>query len=242
MSILPENETILSLDTSSKYGSISISKGEEILSEYNFNTDNKLSTILIPGIEFVLKTVNLDLEAITAFGLGIGPGSFTGIRVGLATLKGLLFGNKKPVIPVSSLEALAYKYHKTKSLLVPIIDAKRNEIYFAGYYFSADNIQEIIPPDLIRIEDIKAKLGGHSNFIFIGDGVNIYKDFLKENFKNSKLVFRSSFLASEICRIAYNRYLKKRFLTDIQEVKPFYIKKPDAEKTPQPKNKKSPGR
>ena len=244
MSIFPENETILAFDTSSKYCSISISNGEEILSEYNFITDNKLSVILIPGIEFVLKTVNLDLKAIAAFGIGIGPGSFTGIRVGLATLKGLLFGNDKPIIPVLSLEALAYKYQKTKSLLIPIIDAKRNEIYMAGYHSFSNNIQEIIAPDLIRIEEIPAKLKGHSNLHFIGDGANIYKEYLHNNFKNSKLIYRSSFLASEMCRIANYRYLKRMAVTDIQYVKPFYIKKPDAEKIhlQKNKNKKSPGR
>lgn len=234
---IPQPETIFSLDTSSKFGSISISRGHEIISEFNFISNDRLSSILIPGIEFALKTVNLNLNDIHIFGVGIGPGSFTGIRVGLATLKGLLFGKNKPIVPVLSLEALAYKTCQTQGLLIPIIDAKRNEIYMGGYRLSSDYIVEDMAPDLIQIEEITEKIKKQPDLCFIGDGVNSHYEYLKKKFKNSKFIHRSSFLASEICQIAYLRYLNKQVVTDIQTIKPFYIRKPDAEKALKQKNK-----
>jgi tRNA threonylcarbamoyladenosine biosynthesis protein TsaB len=230
---------ILSLDTSSKFASISVAKDHEIQLEYNFATRDELSATLIPSIEFVLNSSSLKLSDINVFGIGVGPGLFTGIRVGLATLKGLILAEPKPVIPVITLEALAYKHIDPTLTTVSIIDARRDEVYLAAYRFSPGQgqIETIIPPGLFSIHRLKELLEPLGHIHFVGSGAETYRSFLKQNFKHSKIRQRSFFLASEICKIVYDNYLKKENLTDLQQLLPFYIRKPDAEQNfPHPRN------
>lgn len=229
MSQLSPNTNILSIDTTSKYCSISISRGEEIQIEYNFVSNDNLSATLVPAIDFVLNSIDLKLPDIDLFGMGIGPGLFTGIRVGLSTLKGLVFKDRKPVVPVVSLEALAYKYRDSDKNVIALIDAKRDEVYMAGYVVSRRELKEIISPCLVHIEELKNRLSGIDNFHFVGSGAIVHKDSIKKNFDGKKSKHRSFFLASEICKISYKRYLEGNVITDLQELKPLYIRKPDAE-------------
>jgi tRNA threonylcarbamoyladenosine biosynthesis protein TsaB len=222
---------VLGVDTTSKHSSISIFRGEEILVEYNFTTLDGLSASLVPALEFVLRSAGLKLSDIDVYGICIGPGLFTGIRVGMATLKGLIFDQVKPVVPVLSLKALAYKYIKSDFTIIPLIDARRGEVYIAGYNFLEKKIKEIISPQLTVIDLLpgiieKEKI---ANIHFIGSGAEVHKDFIKKNYHASKLFYRSSFLASEICKIAYQQYLNNEYITDLQMLLPFYIRKPDAE-------------
>lgn len=219
---------ILSFDTTSKFSSISISKGEKIQIKYNFITDDNLSSMLIPTIKSLLETINLDLNDIDVFGIAIGPGSFTGIRVGLSTIKGLLFEKKKPVVPIVTLKALAYKHIDLNFPIISVIDAKREEVYIAGYNFSNQCKTEIISPQLISIKNLKTKLSPFSNLNFVGTGAEKYRDFIKANFKNSKIKTRTFFIASEICKMSYKEFTNKRFMLDLQDLKPFYLRKPDA--------------
>jgi tRNA threonylcarbamoyladenosine biosynthesis protein TsaB len=236
-------KAILSLDTTSKSASISIAKGEEIQLEYNFATRDELSVSLIPSLEFVLNSAGLKLSDIDVFGIGVGPGLFTGIRVGLATLKGLLMAEPKPVVPVVTLEALAYKYIEPDFTTVSLIDARRNQVYMAAYHFSQDLMQmeQVIPPGLFSIHQLKERLGPLDYFNFIGSGAEVHKAFIKDNFKQSKLCQRSFFMASEICKITLHNYLKKEYITDLQQLHPIYIRKPDAEQNyTQSQNQKHP--
>jgi tRNA threonylcarbamoyladenosine biosynthesis protein TsaB len=233
---------ILSLDTTSKHCSISISRGKEIQIEYNFVSNDNLSATLIPAIDFVLGSINLELSEIGVFGIGIGPGLFTGIRVGLSTLKGMVFKEEKPVVPIVTLEALAYKYKHANFNTISLIDAKRDEVYIGGYRFLQGEMKEIIPPRLIHINELKERLNGIFDFHFVGSGANAHKAFIKKNFDESKRLHRSCFLASEICKMSYTRYLKGDLITDLQQLKPLYIRKPDAETNypkAQPNNTKS---
>jgi tRNA threonylcarbamoyladenosine biosynthesis protein TsaB len=226
---------ILSLDTTSRYSSISISRGEEIILEYNFATLDDLSETLAPSIESALKSAHepLNLEDIDVFGIGIGPGLFTGIRVGMATLKGILFGTGKPVAPVNMLEAAAYKYDDSTLPIVSMIDARRKEVYTAVYRFEDREPAEISAPALVGIDRLKEHLDQvfkpGEDFYFVGSGAEAYRDFIRENFNRARVLHRSLYLASEICAIAYRKYMKNQCITDLRELTPFYIRKPDAE-------------
>jgi tRNA threonylcarbamoyl adenosine modification protein YeaZ len=226
--------TILSLDTTSRYASISIAGGEEIHLEYNFAARDELSSSLIPSLEFVLNSMPLKLDDIDVYGIGIGPGLFTGIRVGLATLKGLLLGTGKPVVPVVTLRALAYKYNDSTSPVISMIDARRGELYIAAYRFVKRHAEELLPPGLVHIDQLKHHLEPlaeckKTKFNFVGSGAEAHKTFIKENFPRVNVCRRSCFLASEICKVAYHYYSKKNYITDLQQLMPFYIRKPDAE-------------
>lgn len=229
MSALNESVHILGVDTTSKHSSISISHGDEIQVEYNFTTQDGLSASLVPALEFVLRSAGLKLADIDVYGICIGPGLFTGIRVGMATLKGLLFQQDKPVVPVLSLKALAYKYIRSDFTIIPLIDARRDEVYIAGYNCLEKKIKEIIPPQLIAVGQLEETLDKIENVQFIGSGAEVHKELIKKNYHSSKIFYRSSFLASEICKVTYQQFLKKDYITDLQQLLPFYIRKPDAE-------------
>jgi tRNA threonylcarbamoyladenosine biosynthesis protein TsaB len=231
--------TILSLDTTSKYASISIARGEEIHLEYNFATRDELSASLIPSLEFVLNSMPLKPEDIDVYGIGIGPGLFTGIRVGLATLKGLILESGKPVVPVVTLRALAYKYNDSTSPIISMIDARRNELYIAAYRFVNRHAEELLPPALVHINQLKHHLEPlaefkKTKFNLVGSGVEVHKTFIKEHLAWGNLYRRSCFLASEICKVTYYQYMKKNYITDLQQLMPFYIRKPDAEQNLKP--------
>lgn len=225
--------TVLSYDTTSKHPSIAISRDDDIRKEFNFVSRDDLSSVLIPAIEGVLNdgSAPLKLSDIDVVGIAVGPGLFTGIRVGLAVLKGLLLGVEKPVVPVVTLKAAAYKYREPGFATVPLIDARRDEVYLAGYNFPGNNgeIEEVVPPGLIHISRLKGGLGKLGRFHFVGSGAEVHKEFIQENFPGSKIGRRSFFLAAEICKIAYDCYKKKDYITDLQQLMPFYIRKPDAE-------------
>lgn len=229
MTPLSEHIHVLGIDTTSKHSSISIFRGDEILVEYNFTTLDGLSASLVPALEFVLRSAGLKLADIEVYGICIGPGLFTGIRVGMSTLKGLIFDQAKPVVPVLSLKALAYKYIKSDFTIIPLIDARRDEVYIAGYNFLEKKIKEIIPPQLIVIDRLPETLAQIENVHFVGSGAEVHKELIKKTYHSSKIFYRSSFLASEICRIAYFQFLKNEYITDLQQLLPFYIRKPDAE-------------
>ena len=226
---------ILALDTTSKHSSTAIFQEEKIRVEYNFSTQDKLSASLAPLMEFVLKSAGLTPDDIDVYGVGIGPGLFTGIRVGLSTLKGLLFGKNKPVVPVVTLKALAYKYIDIKPgfTIIPLIDARRDEVYFAGYNCLNYKMEEIIAPQLIHINRLEEKLYKYKieieNLHFVGSGAEVHKEIIREEFNPDKIVDRSPFLASEICKIAYKRFLERDYIEDLQKLMPFYIRKSDAQ-------------
>jgi tRNA threonylcarbamoyladenosine biosynthesis protein TsaB len=227
--------TILSLDTTSKFISISISNGEETRLEYNFATTDNLSETLLLSLEIALNGMRprLKLEDIDLFGIGVGPGLFTGIRIGMATLKGLLLGTGKPVVPVSILKALAYKFEDFESPIISLVDAKRKEVYTSVYQFKNRERQELKSPGLIRIDKLKEYLDPvvdpGNECLFIGSGADSSKTFIKENYTRSLVTGGPSFLASEICKIAYKSYIEKNYITDLSLLNPFYIRKPDAE-------------
>jgi tRNA threonylcarbamoyladenosine biosynthesis protein TsaB len=220
---------LLSLDTSSRDASIAVLKDEDVLLEYNFTSRDNLSAILIPSLEFILKTLGLQIAEIDVFGIGIGPGLFTGIRIGMAALKGLAFAAGKPVVGVISLQALAYKFADTKKNIISLIDAKKGEVYLGGYCSNNDEFVELVPPCLLKIADIVPLVAKFPDKIFVGSGAEKHMDFLKSNFSYNRRLYRSNFLANEIGKIALQQFHRQQYLTDLQDLLPFYLRKPDAE-------------
>jgi tRNA threonylcarbamoyl adenosine modification protein YeaZ len=223
---------ILSLDTASKNCSVSISKDGEVLSEYNFISDNTLSSRIINIIDFVLKGLNLKMKDIKNFAITVGPGIFTGIRVGMATLKGLTFLTDVKYVPIDNLKATAYKLCKDKDkTIISILDAKREQVYLAGYEYEkkGKSLNSLLEPVLIDVNKISDILEIEKDYLFVGNGVKNYKDELKTVFTNSNFYFKPYFLASEIAKIARNDIENGYYETDIEKLNPLYIKRTDAE-------------
>ncbi len=224
---------LLALDTTSPDASIAVLRDGEIVLEYNFSSRDDLSAMMIPSLEFLLRSLGLKLDQVDLYAVALGPGLFTGIRVGLATLKGLNFSAGKPMVGVNALEALACKLAETRHTIVPMIDARKGEIYAAAYtpnpLPAGGRMVERLHPCLLKVEEVAPLLSALADKVFTGSGAEIHRDRLRREFPGDRVWVRSNFLASEIGRIALASFQLRQFTTDPQDLRPVYIRRPDAE-------------
>ena len=204
-------------------------RDEEIVLEYNFSSRDNLSAMMIPSLEFLLRSLGMNISQIDVFGVAVGPGLFTGIRIGLATLKGMNFAAGKPMVGVNTLEALACKFADSKKNIVALIDARKGEAYLGCYNFVDGEMNILVPPCLLPVSALESLLAPFADKVFVGSGAECHGDFLKSTFPESQTLYRSNFLASEIGKIALRRFRCRQYTTDLQELLPFYIRRPDAE-------------
>lgn len=223
---------VLSIDTSSKTATAAILDDDKILGEINYNDKREHSTILMGMIKKLLHDNNLTIDDIDGFVVSKGPGSFTGLRIGMATAKGLSFGSGKPYISISSLDALALTALNFDGIICPIMDALRDSVYTAFYKIDENNnLQRTSEYDAVAldtlIEQIKQQ---NEKVIFIGDGVNKYKDYLKEHLNNA--YFPPEHLnfihASALGELGIKKL--RDGIYDSPDSAPFYIKKCQAER------------
>lgn len=230
---------ILSIDTASDICGVSISENNELISKLDTNTGRTHSENLLPMINTAFEKSNLSINDIDLIICDKGPGSFTGIRIGIATAKAFHDSLDIPCIGISSLESLAYN---VKSDLVDgdfvcsIIDCKNNNCYYAIYALENNNLKEIVSPKSDSIENlINVELNiRNKNVTFVGDGVNIYKDQLSSSFKNSTFS-NKNFLDSYSLGICG---LEKFYNNQFDDFLPLYLKKPQAQRQLEEKLKK----
>ncbi len=220
---------ILALDTTAKECSICIMSNGSILSEYNFLSRNDLSSKLVVLIDFVLREAGFKLSDIDCFGIATGPGIFTGIRVGMATLKGLLFDRKISIVPVNTLMAIHSKFSNYSNKLLALRDAKRGQVYVAGYEYSEHGVHPFQSPALMDMEELLVQLDSDSAFGFAGCGARAYREAILQKLPTSSIFTGSNFLAAEIAAIAFREFQAGRFEGDIEKIFPLYIRKTDAE-------------
>lgn len=205
---------ILAIDTSGITLSIAISEKNKILTEINVNYKQNHSANLMPHIDYLLNTINLDISEIDYFAFSSGPGSFTGLRVGAATIKAFSTVFNKKIIPISSLKSLAYNVFMTDKYIIPIIDAKSSRV-FTGIY-KWENCQLINIYEDANIEIFEFLNYIKQNFIdaiFLGDGANLYKEEIKKFIKNPIFVPTSINFnkASNLCALAENLIKENEF-------------------------------
>ncbi len=176
---------ILAVDSSGLVASIAVVEDEVLLAEYTMNYKKTHSQTLMPMLQEVKEMIDLDLSSIDAIAVASGPGSFTGLRIGCATVKGLGLALEKPIVEVSTLEGLAYNLCGTTHLVCPLMDARRNQVYTGIYRFvpkdtvwELETVQEQCAMDVAEILQICNALG--EPVIFLGDGVPVYADIIAE--------------------------------------------------------------
>jgi len=221
---------ILAADTTSSYGSVALLKKKQLLAEVNTDSGLTHSESLLPGVERVLRSQNLTIQDVEIYALAVGPGSFTGIRIGMSTFKSFANASGKPIAPVSTLEALALKLisHQNR-LLCPVMDAKKNEIYAAMYETKDGNPNEVIPQGLYSPAQFFSLLPSQRIIHFIGSGVEVYKDMIFDYFRDkARISSRSLFIANEVGRIGYGLFREKKVLHHL-DVKPLYFRRSQAE-------------
>ena len=152
---------VLALDSSGLVASVAlVEDGEEeavLLAEYTINYKKTHSQTLLPMLDEIVKMTELDLDTIDAVATAAGPGSFTGLRIGSATAKGLGFALNKPLVAVPTLDALAFNLYGTENLICPLMDARRNQVYTGIYEFHQGRLQRLMEPAAMDIMEVAEK-------------------------------------------------------------------------------------
>lgn len=172
---------ILALDSSGLVATVAILEDEQTLAEYTVNYKKTHSQTLLPMLDEIVKMIELDLNTIDAIAVAGGPGSFTGLRIGAATAKGLGLALNKPLIHVPTIDGMAYNLYGSAGLICPIMDARRNQVYTGLYRFEKKTGEfKILEEQMaISVSELIEKLNAYQEEVtFLGDGVPVYKEQL----------------------------------------------------------------
>lgn len=168
---------ILALDSTAITASVAVAEDERLIAELTFNNGNTHSQTLLPMVEDLFKMLDVCADDIDLFACSEGPGSFTGVRIGAATVKGLAFGRDKDCIGVSALEALAYNLKGYKGIICPVMNARRSQVYTAIFSSDGENITRLKEDCAISAKELDALLAEYSENVYLcGDGISVALD------------------------------------------------------------------
>lgn len=220
---------ILAVDTATTSCSVAIVDKTSLLSEFTIDREETHSKHLMDMIKSVLRMAGLNFSDLDGFAVTIGPGSFTGLRIGLSTIKGLAVASEKPVVGVSSLEALAFQVSYSRDLICPILDARKGEVYFSRYRFLNGHLKKqtkerVAPPDK-AVDDL------NESCLFVGNGALLYKEMILEKMGGLASIapmIQNTIRASTMAYLSMTKF-EKNDTDDIEKIMPYYIRKSDAE-------------
>lgn len=175
---------ILGLDSSGLVASVAVAEEGNLLAEYTVNYKKTHSQTLLPMLDEIVKMIELDLHTIDAIAIAKGPGSFTGLRIGSATAKGLGFALGKPLVEIPTVDGLAFNLWGSRDVVCPLMDARRNQTYTGLYEFSDGKMQVIREQCAVGIDEIIANINQlNRQVVFLGDGVPVFHEYIQENCK-----------------------------------------------------------
>ena len=172
---------ILGLDSSGIVASVAIVEDDVLIAEYTVNYKKTHSQTLLSMLDEIAKMTELDLNSIDAIAVAAGPGSFTGLRIGSATAKGLGLALKKPLIAIPTVEGLAYNLYDISGLICPIMDARRKQVYTGIYRFTDHQLKVVEDQMAVPMETVIEKLNQYGEAVtFLGDGVSVFHELIAE--------------------------------------------------------------
>lgn len=230
---------ILALDSSGLVASVALveSDGGEArtIAEYTVNYKKTHSQTLLPMLDEIVKMIELEMHTIDAIAVAGGPGSFTGLRIGSATAKGLGLALEKPLIHIPTLEGLAYNLWGTDKIVCPIMDARRRQVYTGIYEFRDDKLAILENQMAVGIEELGEKLKSYGRpVVFLGDGVPVHREALQEQIMaGCKISFAPANMnrqrAASVGSLGIQYYLEGR-LESAAEHQPDYLRASQAER------------
>ena len=236
---------VLAIDSSGLTATVAVVEETQTIAEYTVNYKKTHSQTLLPMIDEMAKMVELDLSAIDAIAVAGGPGSFTGLRIGSATAKGLGLALGKPLIHVPTVDALAYSVYGCGDLICPIMDARRQQVYTGIYTFSynagkKEDVNLVEPvfqvvkmQTAVSVEDLIRRLNNYGRpVVFLGDGVPVYQEMLAEGLK-VPYSFAPSYMNRQRAAVVGAlgiRYFKTGRFETAMEHKPDYLRVSQAER------------
>jgi tRNA threonylcarbamoyladenosine biosynthesis protein TsaB len=225
-----EQMKVLGIDTSTSCESVGLIDDGEVISDYLLNIPVTHSERLLGTVEFVLREARCSIENIDGWAIALGPGSFTGLRIGVSTVKGLAFATGKPVAGVSLLDVLASQIAPTPHPICPILDARKSEVYTAFYrYEKGTFLKRQSVYQAIRPENLVKKITEPT--IFLGDGVRTYGDFLLNSLPSSAIFPPAPLHVSHGSMVAKLGFelLRKGEHLNLSTFSPVYIRPSEAE-------------
>lgn len=220
---------ILGIETSTKTGSVAIVSEEGVVAQYSLNIEVTHSERLMSTVDRVLKDTGLEVHDLDGFSVAIGPGSFTGLRIGLSTVKGLALATGKPIAAVPTLQALAWNLPYSLYPICPLLDARKNEVYAALYRFAGTALVQVLPETAISIFRLAEQIS--EKVVFTGEGSRIFRDGIQEVF-GERAVFapHSAVLPSgaKVAEIGLDM-IKSGRQAEPDRLTPLYIRRPEAE-------------
>lgn len=224
---------ILGIDSSGMVASVALMENDIMVGEYSVNHKKTHSQTLLPMLDELMRMTEGKLEEIDAIAVAAGPGSFTGLRIGSATVKGLGLALDKPVISVPTCHALAYNLWQAKGLVCPIMDARRSQVYCGIYRFEEGKLIVVSEQEAMDIRNLVKRLNELGEpVIFTGDGVPVYRERIEELLQTS-YQFAPAHLnrqrAGAVAALGARLYEEGHFET-ADEHKPVYLRKSQAER------------
>ncbi len=224
---------VLAIDTSTVVAAVALMDDEKLLGEYSINNKKTHSQKLMVMIKEILNDLEIKPSDIDVYAASVGPGSFTGLRIGVTTAKAMAFANSKPVIGVPTLDALAYNVVTSGLIICPILDARNNQVFTALYQSKGNKLERLTDylgiPVAELVQLIKEK---NKTVIFTGDAIGLHKEYfvaeLGGNCEFSPLAMRLQ-RASSVAEIALDMAKEGKFESSFELV-PFYLRKSQAER------------
>lgn len=225
---------ILAFDSSGLVASVAIVQDDNLIAEYTTNYKKTHSQTLLPMLDEVVRMTETDKKSFDLLAVAAGPGSFTGLRIGSATVKGLALAWDIPVVAVPTLEALAYNAWGSRRIICPIMDARRRQVYTGLYRFDKDDKMEVlmdqVPMDIDELIEVLGDRG--EEVLFVGDGIDVYADTIRQ-----KMTVPFSFApahmnkqrAGSVAVAAKKRY-EEGIYTSGDDFAPEYLRQSQAER------------
>ena len=221
---------ILGIETATQQVGAAIGGHEGVLAAAHTSRGRRHAELLTPTIDFVRRSARVDLDEISCIAVDLGPGLFTGPRVGIAAAKAMAQALRIPMIGVSSLDLLAFPVRHTNRLIVAVVDARRGEVFQAFYRQVPGGVQRITEPQVDRPEELASELlARDEELLLVGDGAirhrEVFDDVRRVELADEGLAHPS---ATSLVQLAHPQALREEFVAP-WELTPLYLRKPDAE-------------
>lgn len=223
---------VLSLDSSTESASIAVIDENKLLGEITFNFEKQHSVVLMSMIDNLLSNLHMGIDSLDGFVVSRGPGSFTGLRIGMATIKGLCLGSSKPFVSVSSLDSLAYNLSFAPGIICPILDALRNNVYTCLYTFKNGSLEPVSDYMAVPIDELIELLKSKDMPVYvIGDAVDKFRDRFVESLNEVRFAPPHLNLAraSSLGELGI-KLLSSGVNEDLNTSTPIYLRKSQAER------------
>ena len=224
---------ILAFDSTAKVASVALMRNGQTLAEYSLNCGLTQSELLLPMAEHCLASVRTDFSDLSCLACTVGPGSFTGVRIGVATVKGLAFGKNLPCVEVSTLEALAENLRGLRGIICPCMDARRGQVYNALFSSDENGMERITEDRAISLEALSEDLKKYEGktIYLVGDGYDVARKYLEAanvTLAVTPIGLRNQSAAS--CAAVAARLLAEGKAKSDRELSPSYLRMPQAER------------